>query len=119
MEVWWIVRPLMRPAVRCVELALQRWLEKSGDAGRHRDGGDEIGLLTESLRRRLVVTRLAAVAGTRHLPAGAMSRLAAGHLLRLSPARRANRHVSGKQRRHEQNDCGHTNTSHSGHSDVA
>ena len=103
MEVRGIVRALHSAAHRSAEAAFRDNCEQYRHVGRQSDHDGDIDLLGDRDSRRRLLARLATIAGARHLPAGAMASLAAGHFL-CRGARRsgADGGVAGKQRRYQQ-----------------
>ena len=100
MEVRGIVRALHSAAHRSAETAIRGNCEHCRHAGRQSDRDGDIDLLGDRNSGRRLLPRLATIAGARHLPAGAMASLAAGHFL-CRGARRsgADGGVAGNERR--------------------
>jgi hypothetical protein len=107
------VRALDRAAHGRAEAAFRHKCKHRRRTCRERDRYGEIDLLRDSNSRCRVLPRLAAIAGARHLPAGAVASLATGHLMR-SGARSSGAHggVAGKQCRDQQDRPGYSQASH-------
>lgn len=102
MEVRGVVRALQHAGRRRARTALRDLGEQCREAGWQREDDGGVDLLGDCESRRRLLPRLTAIAGARHLSAGEVASLAAGHLFNGGTGDRgAHRRVAGEQRRQQ------------------